>query len=144
MLFLRHVNFRSGELHDMQALTRQAQEQGIMGVWDLAHSAGVLPLELDAWGVDFAVGCGYKFLNGGPGAPAFIYANRKHHNNFEQPLQGWMGHASPLDFDPGWGAASGIAPFHTGTPGRLSLATLEAARGVFDQIAIGTVRLKTT
>ena len=144
VLFLSHVNFRSGELHDMQALTRQAQEQGILVVWDLAHSAGVLPLELDAWDVDFAVGCGYKFLNGGPGAPAFIYANRKHHNNFEQPLQGWMGHVSPFDFDPGWEAASGIAQFLTGTPGILSLATLDAALDVFDDIAIGDVREKST
>jgi kynureninase len=134
--------FRSGKLHDMQALTRQAQEQGILVVWDLAHSAGVLPLELDAWGVDFAVGCGYKFLNGGPGAPAFIYANRKHHNNFEQPLRGWMGHASPFDFDPGWEPARGIAQFLTGTPSILSLATLDAALDIFDDIALGDVRRK--
>ena len=142
VLFLTHVNFRSGKLHDMQALTRQAQEQGILVVWDLAHSAGVLPLELDAWGVDFAVGCGYKFLNGGPGAPAFIYANRKHHNNFEQPLRGWMGHASPFDFDPGWEPARGIAQFLTGTPSILSLATLDAALDIFDDIALGDVRRK--
>ena len=143
-LFLTHVNFRSGKLHDMQALTRQAQAQGILVVWDLAHSAGVLPLALDAWGVDFAVGCGYKFLNGGPGAPAFIYANRKHHDQFEQPLQGWMGHASPFEFDPGWEPAGGIAQFLTGTPTILSLATLDAALDVFDDIAIGDVRAKST
>jgi kynureninase len=144
VLFLTHVNFRSGKLHDMQALTRQAQAQGILVVWDLAHSAGVLPLALDAWGVDFAVGCGYKFLNGGPGAPAFIYANRKHHDQFEQPLQGWMGHASPFEFDPGWEPAGGIAQFLTGTPTILSLATLDAALDVFDDIAIGDVRAKST
>ena len=144
VLFLTHVNFRSGKLHDMQALTRQAQAQGILVVWDLAHSAGVLPLALDAWGVDFAVGCGYKFLNGGPGAPAFIYANRKHHDQFEQPLQGWMGQASPFEFDPGWEPAGGIAQFLTGTPTILSLATLDAALDVFDDIAIGDVRAKST
>ena len=144
VLFLTHVNFRSGKLHDMQALTRQAQAQGILVVWDLAHSAGVLPLALDAWGVDFAVGCGYKFLNGGPGAPAFIYANRKHHDQFEQPLQGWMGHASPFEFDPGWEPARGIAQFLTGTPTILSLATLDAALDVFDDIAISDVRAKST
>jgi|TARA_B100000809_G_scaffold92162_1_gene90697 kynureninase len=144
VLFLTHVNFRSGKLHDMQALTRQAQAQGILVVWDLAHSAGVLPLALDAWGVDFAVGCGYKFLNGGPGAPAFIYANRKHHDQFEQPLQGWMGHASPFEFDPGWEPAGGIAQFLTGTPTILSLATLDAALDVFDDIAISDVRAKST
>ena len=144
VLFLTHVNFRSGKLHDMQGLTRQAHQQGILVVWDLAHSAGVLPLELDAWGVDFAVGCGYKFLNGGPGAPAFIYANRKHHDNFEQPLRGWMGHASPFDFDPGWEPAGGMAQFLTGTPSILSLATLDAALDVFDDIALGDVRQKST
>ena len=144
VLFLTHVNFRSGKLHDMQALTRQAQAQGILVVWDLAHSAGVLPLALDAWGVAFAVGCGYKFLNGGPGAPAFIYANRKHHDQFEQPLQGWMGHASPFEFDPGWEPAGGIAQFLTGTPTILSLATLDAALDVFDDIAISDVRAKST
>lgn len=144
VLFLTHVNFRSGKLHDMRALTRQAQAQGILVVWDLAHSAGVLPLALDAWGVDFAVGCGYKFLNGGPGAPAFIYANRKHHDQFEQPLQGWMGHASPFEFDPGWEPAGGIAQFLTGTPTILSLATLDAALDVFDDIAISDVRAKST
>ena len=144
VLFLTHVNFRSGKLHDMQGLTRQAHQQGILVVWDLAHSAGVLPLELDAWGVDFAVGCGYKFLNGGPGAPAFIYANRKHHDKFEQPLQGWMGHVSPFDFDPGWKPAGGIAQFLTGTPSILSLATLDAALDVFDDIALGDVRQKST
>ena len=92
--------------------------------------------------MDFAVGCGYKFLNGGPGAPAFIYANRSHHDNFEQPLRGWMGHASPFDFDPGWEPAGGIAQFLTGTPSILSLATLDAALDVFDDIAIGDVREK--
>ena len=144
VLLLTHVNFRSGELHDMQRLTQQAHQQGILVVWDLAHSAGVLPLELDAWDVDFAVGCGYKYLNGGPGAPAFVYANKKHHENFQQPLQGWMGHKSPFDFDPVWETAGGIQGFLTGTPAILSLGTLDAALDVFDDISLGDVRQKST
>ncbi|MEM8548540.1 MAG: aminotransferase class V-fold PLP-dependent enzyme, partial [Pseudomonadota bacterium] len=92
VLMLTHVDFRSGRLHDMQRLTALAHERGALVLWDLAHSAGVLPLELDAWGVDMAVGCGYKFLNGGPGAPAFLYLASHLQAQARQPLSGWMGH----------------------------------------------------
>ena len=88
VLMLSHVNFRDGAVHDIAALTQMAHERDILVIWDLAHSAGILPLRLDDWNVDFAVGCGYKFLNGGPGAPSFVYVNKKHHDQFTQPLQG--------------------------------------------------------
>ena len=98
VLMLTHVNFRSGKLHDMQRLTGLAHKKGILVIWVLSHSAGALPLELDQWRVDFAVGCGYKYLNGGPGAPAFIYAAERHQQSIKQPLNGWMGHAAPFSF----------------------------------------------
>lgn len=142
VLLLSHVNFRDGRLHDIRELTERAHSEGVLVIWDLAHSAGVLPLELDEWGVDFAVGCGYKYLNGGPGAPAFIYANFKHHSAFRQPLQGWMGHAAPFDFAPEYEAAPGIASFLTGTPPIISLAVLDASLDVFEGFTSEQIRAK--
>ena len=142
VLLLSHVNFRDGALHDIARLTRLAHERGALVIWDLAHSAGVMPLELDAWDVDYAVGCGYKYLNGGPGAPAFIYANARHHNVLQQPIQGWMGHAAPFAFSPEYQGASGIASFLTGTPPVLSMAVLDAALDVLGDYKMERIRAK--
>jgi len=142
VLYLTQVNFRSGAMHDIAALTAAAHAQGALVIWDLSHSVGVTPLELDKWDVDFAVGCGYKFLNGGPGAPAFIYANKAHHDKFQQPLQGWMGHAEPFAFAEEYEPAGGMAQFLTGTPNILSLVALHAALDVFDDIDMAQVRTK--
>lgn len=142
VLMLSHVNFRDGAIHDMAGLTRIAHERGALVIWDLAHSAGALPLQLDNCNVDFAVGCGYKFLNGGPGAPAFVYVNRKHHNSFIQPLCGWMGHKAPFEFDVEFAPAEGVNQFLTGTPPILSLAALDAALDVFADVDLGLLRQK--
>ena len=120
VVMLTHVDFRTGKLFDMQTITQQVQQAGALMLWDLAHSAGALPLELDAVGADLAVGCGYKYLNGGPGAPAFLYVAERHHQSATQPLSGWMGHAKPFAFDPIYKAAPGIQGFLCGTPPVLS------------------------
>lgn len=142
VLFLTQVNFRNGDKHDIERLTSMAKARGILVVWDLSHSVGVLPLQMDDWGVDFAVGCGYKYLNGGPGAPAFIYANKKHHASIRQPIQGWMGHAEPFAFDPDYKHATGVAQFLTGTAPILSLAVLDSALDVFVGISITDINSK--
>lgn len=131
VLMLTHVNYRSGKIHDMQRLTRLAHENGVLVIWDLAHSAGAVPLSMDGCGVDFAVGCGYKYLNGGPGAPAFIYAAKRHQDRIIQPLSGWMGHAAPFAFDQQYRAAPGMRQFLCGTPPVLSMGVLDAALEVF-------------
>lgn len=142
VVYLSHVNFRSGRLHDIAELTRVAHDQGALVIWDLAHSTGVVEIELDAWNVDFAVGCGYKFLNGGPGAPAFIYANKRHHDFLSQPIKGWMGHQAPFDFVEQYTPASGMASFLTGTPPVLSLAVLDAALDEFAGLSVADLRHK--
>lgn len=142
VLLLTHVNFRSGKIHDMQQITKLAHDKGILVIWDLAHSAGAVPVQLDHWNVDFAVGCGYKYLNGGPGAPAFIYAAKKHIPELEQPLTGWMGHAKPFTFDPNYAPDMGIKKFLSGTPSVISMAVLNAALDVFDHVDIGQIREK--
>lgn len=142
VLLLTQVNFRNGDKHDIERLTSQAQERGILVVWDLSHSVGVLPLEMDNWGVDFAVGCGYKYLNGGPGAPAFVYGNKKHHAALQQPIQGWMGHRDPFTFATVYKHAAGMAQFLTGTPPILSLAVLDSALDVFSDISITDINRK--
>jgi kynureninase len=124
-LMLTQVDYKSGRLHDMAALTRRAHEHGALAVWDLAHSAGALPVALKSADADFAVGCGYKYLNGGPGAPAFVWAHPRHADRFEQPLSGWMGHAAPFEFTPSYRPAAGIARYLCGTPALLSMAALE-------------------
>ena len=144
VLLLTHVNFRSGQMHDMQALTAAAHEQGVLVLWDLAHSAGVVALELDEWQVDMAVGCGYKFLNGGPGAPAFLYLAQRHQNIVTQPLSGWMGHRRAFDFAPGYEPAAGVQRYLGGTPGILSMTALEAALDVFADVSMHDVRAKSS
>jgi kynureninase len=125
VLMLTHVNYRSGRMHDMAAVTAAAHAAGALVIWDLAHSAGAVPVDLTAAGADFAVGCGYKYLNGGPGAPAFVWAHPRHVGRFWQPLAGWIGHAAPFEFTPGYRPAPGIARYQCGTPAVLSLAALE-------------------
>ena len=125
VLMLTHVNYRTGRMHDMAALTAAAHRAGALTVWDLAHSAGAVPVELHGANADFAIGCGYKYLNGGPGAPAFVWAHPRHAGRFWQPLAGWMGHAAPFEFTPGYRPAEGISRYLCGTPAVLSLAALE-------------------
>jgi kynureninase len=125
VLLLTQVNYRSGRLHDMAALTARAHAHGALAIWDLAHSAGAVPVDLNGSGADFAVGCGYKYLNGGPGAPAFVWAHARHAERGCQPLAGWMGHAAPFDFTPGYRPAPGMQRYLCGTPAVLAMAALE-------------------
>ena len=125
VLMLTHVNYSDGRMHDMAALTKVAHDAGALALWDLAHSAGAVPVDLSGSGADFAVGCGYKYLNGGPGAPAFVWVAPKHAERFWQPLAGWMGHAAPFEFTPGYRPAPGIRRYLCGTPAVISLAALE-------------------
>jgi kynureninase len=136
VLMLTHVNYRSGRMHRLAATTRAAHAAGALVVWDLAHSAGAVPVDLHGADADFAVGCGYKYLNGGPGAPAFVWANPRHTERMDreqlrQPLSGWLGHAAPFDFAPTYRPASGIARFVCGTPSVLAMAALECGVDVF-------------
>ncbi|MDT7838551.1 kynureninase [Aquabacterium sp. OR-4] len=125
VLMLTQVNYRSGARHDMAALGAAAHAAGGLVIWDLAHSAGAIEVDLHRDGADFAVGCGYKYLNGGPGAPAFVWAHPRHAQGFWQPLSGWLGHAAPFRFSPDYQPAPGIARYLCGTPPILSLAALE-------------------
>ncbi|MEI8169857.1 MAG: kynureninase [Rhodoferax sp.] len=131
VLMLTHVNYRTGAMHDMAALTALAHQQGTLTVWDLAHSAGAVPVALKAAGADFAIGCGYKYLNGGPGAPAFVWVNPLHTERFWQPLAGWWGHATPFEFTPNYRPAPGIGRYLCGTQPILSMAALECGLDVF-------------
>jgi len=125
VLMLTHVNYRTGAMHDMAAVTSAAHAEGILTVWDLAHSAGAVPVNLTVAKADFAVGCGYKYLNGGPGAPAFVWVNPMHTDRFWQPLAGWWGHATPFAFTPDYQPAPGITRYMCGTQPMISLAALE-------------------
>jgi kynureninase len=125
VLMLTQVNYRTGHLHDMAMLTRAAHDADALAVWDLAHSAGALPVHLKRDDADFAVGCGYKYLNGGPGAPAFVWVHPRHAEQFVQPLAGWMGHAAPFAFTPDYAPAAGVARYLCGTPPVISMAALD-------------------
>lgn len=125
VLMLTQVNYRTGYQHDMAAVTAAAQAAGALVIWDLAHSAGAVPVDLHGANADFAIGCGYKYLNGGPGAPAFVWAHPRHVNRLWQPLSGWLGHAAPFQFTPDYQPAAGITRYICGTPAILALAALE-------------------
>ena len=133
VLMLTHVNYRTGAMHDMAAINRAAHAAGVLVVWDLAHSAGAVPLDLNGSHADFAVGCGYKYLNGGPGAPAFVWAHPRHVDRFWQPLAGWWSHAAPFDFHPEYRPARGITRYQCGTQPIVSLSALDCALDVFDE-----------
>lgn len=142
VLMLTEVDYRTGRLHDMKALTKAAHDRGALAFWDLCHSAGAFPVDLNGCGADFAVGCGYKYLNGGPGAPAFIYVAERWQGSAEQPLFGWMGHDAPFAFDLDYRPKPGIARFLVGTPPILSLTALEAGLDLFADIELGALRRK--
>ena len=131
VLMLTHVNYRTGAMHDMAALTRAAHDAGALVIWDLAHSAGAVPVDLLGADADFAVGCGYKYFNGGPGAPAFVWVHPRHVDAAWQPLSGWWGHASPFAFDPQYEPAPGIARYQCGTQAIISLSALDAGMDTF-------------
>ena len=142
VLLLTHVDFKSGRMHDLAALTRAAHAGGALALWDLAHSAGAVPVDLNGAGADLAVGCGYKYLNGGPGAPAFLYVRRDQQDAVRPALFGWMGHARPFDFAAPYEPAAGIARQLVGTPAILSLSALDAALELWQDIDITAVRAK--
>lgn len=142
LLLLSHSHYKTGAVHDIAALTAAAHAAGALVLWDLSHSAGALALDLTAANADFAVGCGYKFLNGGPGAPAFMFAARRHHDALRQPLTGWMGHAAPFAFEDRYRPASGMARLLTGTPPVLAMAALEAGLSTFEGIDIAACEAK--
>ncbi|MBU3738442.1 MAG: kynureninase [Rhodoferax sp.] len=131
VLMLTHVNYRTGEMHDMAALSAAAHRAGALTVWDLSHSAGAVTLALGQDGADFAVGCGYKYLNGGPGAPAFVWVHPRHAERFWQPLAGWWGHAAPFAFTPDYRPAPGISRYLCGTQPILSLRALACGLDTF-------------
>jgi kynureninase len=139
---LTHVNYKSGQAYDMAAITRRAHAVGALVIWDLAHTAGAMPCALDACEVDFAVGCGYKYLNGGPGAPSFAYVARRHQAALRQPLTGWHGHARPFEFTAVYEPAPGIDRMLVGTAPQLGLIALEAALTAFDGVDLHALRDK--
>jgi kynureninase len=142
VLALSHIDYRSGRIQPMHEICAAARAVGAFTLWDLSHSAGATEVALDAAGADFAVGCGYKYLNGGPGAPAFAFAARRHHDRLRQPLSGWLGHEQPFAFAETFAPAPGIDRLQCGTPPMLSLLALESALDIFDGVDVAAIRAK--
>ena len=142
VLVLTHVHYKTGAMHDMAALTRAAHQAGALVLWDLSHSAGAVPVDLNGCEADFAVGCGYKYLNGGPGAPAFAFVAKRHQAALQQPITGWMGHAAPFAFRDDYIPAPGIERLLTGTPPILGLAALEEGVRLIAEIGIEQLSAK--
>ncbi|MDX6302638.1 MAG: kynureninase [Nocardioidaceae bacterium] len=140
LLAVTHVDFRSGAMYDLPALTRAAHDAGALAQWDLCHSTGAVPVDLTAADADVAVGCTYKYLNGGPGSPAFSWVHPRHQADWDQPIPGWFGHASPFDMDREFRPAEGIARMASGTPQVLALSALEAALEVFEGVDVDALR----
>lgn len=142
LLLLTHVHYKTGAMHDMAALTRAAHDAGALVLWDLSHSTGAVPVDLNGAGADFAVGCGYKYLCGGPGAPAFAFVAARHHAGLKQPLTGWFGHAAPFAFSDDYAPASGIEQLLCGTSPVLGLAALEVGVELIAEIGVGRLHQK--
>lgn len=142
MVAFSHVDYRSAAINDVVALTELAHQAGALVLWDLAHSAGVVPVDLDALGVDFAVGCTYKYLNSGPGAPAFLYVRRDLQSRLANPIQGWWGVADPFDMDAPFAAAEGIAKWQTGTPPVPGLVAVDESVALLAEAGIDRLRAK--
>ncbi|SAL50079.1 kynureninase [Caballeronia telluris] len=139
---ITHVNYRTGYMHDMSAVTQLIHRAGALAVWDLAHSAGAVPVDLNGVGADYAVGCTYKYLNGGPGSPAFVWVPKRHQNAFSQPLSGWWGHRKPFEMSPTYRPDDGIGRFLCGTQPVVSMALVECGLDVFLQTDMATLRRK--
>lgn len=142
VLMLTEVDYRTGRMHNMKALTKQAHDQGVVTVWDLAHSAGAVPVDLAGCKADFAVGCSYKYLNSGPGGPAFIYVAPRHVDVVRPALSGWLGHEAPFAFDLDYRPGTGIERMRVGTPPMIQLAALGASMDIWDQVEMADVRAK--
>jgi kynureninase len=142
VVVLTQVDYRTGECWNLADVTRRVRDSGAMMLWDRAHSTGAVPVDLGAAGADLAVGCTYKYLNGGPGAPAFLYVAKRHQAALRSPLQGWLGHAAPFAFEREYRPAAGIDRFQAGTPAILSMAALDAALDAFDGVDMEAVREK--
>jgi kynureninase len=142
LLLLTHVHYKSGRLHDMAALTAKAHDAGALALWDLSHSAGAFQVSLNACDADLAVGCGYKYLNGGPGAPAFVFVAKRHQADFRSPLTGWMGHAKPFEFVDQFSPAPGMGRALCGTPQVIGMAVMEAGLTAFEGLSMTDLRAK--
>ncbi len=142
LVLLTQVHYKTGEIFDMADVTRAVQAKGALMMWDLSHSTGAIPVDLNGANADLAVGCGYKFLNGGPGAPAFLYVAKRHQNRIAPPITAWFGHADPFTFDDDFRPAPGIVRNMTGTPGVLGLTALDASLDLWDDIDMTAVRAK--
>jgi kynureninase len=140
VLMLTEVDYRTGRKHDMATLTAKARNMGIITIWDLAHSAGALPVDLAGAGADFAAGCTYKFLNGGPGAPAFLYVAPRHVNQISPILPGWMGHDNPFAFTADYAPGAGVERMRIGTPPVIAMAALEASLDIWDHVDMAALR----